>query len=169
MLETSRLKLVPLSHQQLLLYKNDYRGLTHDLAVKYQEPENDPSIAQDLSEAIGFWITNTQRYPEQYKWVTNWMIILKTDSVIIGGIGFAGVPDSEGKSMVGYGLDTRYHGHGFATEALKAILDWGFSNGLRTALADTPITHVGSQRVLIKNGFNEHGRDDTLIHWKCER
>jgi RimJ/RimL family protein N-acetyltransferase len=166
MLETSRLKLVPLTHEQITLYKNNQVALALQLGVQYQELQNDPMVEKDHAEAVDFWITNTKINAEQFEWYTNWQIILKSENVIIGGIGFAGKPDAEGKSMVGYGLDIRYHGKGYATEALQEILKWAYQNELKFAVADTPIDHIQSHRVLIKNGFEEVGEDVELIHWK---
>lgn len=170
MLETTRLKLVPLTHGQLLLYKNDPEALAHSLGIRYLERQNDPAVANDLQEAIEFWIAKTKQHPENFEWFTNWEIILNDENVSVGGIGFAGLPDVDGKSMTGYGLDMRYYGRGIATEALAAMIQWGFNNpSLQTILADTPLLHVASQRVLIKNNFVEGTRDELLIHWSLNR
>jgi ribosomal-protein-alanine N-acetyltransferase len=169
MLETTRLKLVPLTHEQLLLYKNDPKTLAENLKVNYIEREGDPKTAADLEEAIEFWLAKTQEHAEYFQWYTNWEIILKEGNVGIGGIGFAGVPDTEGKSMIGYGLDIRFHEKGYATEALHALLEWGFKNpALKIVIADSPLENIPSHKVLIKNGFSETGRDDKLIHWKMK-
>ena len=170
MLETSRLKLVPLTHAQLLLYKSNPEELANSLKVKYIERQHDPLTINDLEDAIEFWITNTLLHADHFEWFTNWEILLKHERLAIGGIGFAGVPDEEGKSIVGYGLDIRFHGHGYATEALAALLKWGFvRESLKTVIADTPLKNIPSQKVLIKNQFNEIGRDETLIHWSLNR
>lgn len=170
MLETTRLKLVPLTHGQMLLYKNDPEALARSLDIRYLERQNDPAVANDLQEAIELWISKTKQHPENFEWFTTWEIILKDENVSVGGIGFAGLPDIDGKSMTGYGLDMRYHGRGLATEALAAMIQWGFNNpDLHTILADTPLLHTASQRVLIKNNFVEHMRDEVLIHWSLNR
>jgi ribosomal-protein-alanine N-acetyltransferase len=167
MLETTRLKLVPLTHEQMLLYKNNPQGLAEDLGAKYEPRQNDPLVAQDLEEAIGFWIMNTDVYRSSFKWYTNWEIIVKNEHIAIGGIGFTGPPNEEGKSMVGYGLDIRYHGKGYATEALQAMVAWGFSHEpLKAITADTPLMNIPSHRVLEKNNFEEVNRDKSLIHWQ---
>jgi [ribosomal protein S5]-alanine N-acetyltransferase len=170
MLETTRLKLVPLTHAQLQLYKNDPPALAMDLGVKYEVRQNDPAVAKDLEEAIEFWLGKTQTYSQAYEWYTNWEILLKHEGLAIGGIGFAGLPDDDGKSMVGYGLDIRYHSQGYATEALQALVSWGFAHDtLKAIVADTPVGNIPSHRVLIKNKFNEYSRDQELIHWRLNR
>ncbi len=170
MLETTRLKLVPLTHAQLILYKNDPPALAENLGVTYEVRQNDPRVAKDLEEAIEFWLDKTQTYAHAFEWYTNWEILLKHEAVAIGGIGFAGLPDDEGKSMVGYGLDVRYHGKGYATEALQALVEWGFSHdALNVIIADTPVENIPSQRALIKNNFEAYSRDQDLIHWRLNR
>jgi [ribosomal protein S5]-alanine N-acetyltransferase len=170
MLETLRLKLVPLTHEQLLLFKNDPKALADNLNVKYVERQHDPKTAPDLEEAKEFWLKNTKEHSENFQWFTNWEIIVKDEQVAIGGIGFAGMPDESGKSMVGYGLDLRFHNRGYASEALQALLKWGFQNEhLKTAIADTPLLNFPSQRVLEKNGFQESHRNQELISWYLNR
>ena len=164
------MKLVPLTHEQLLLYKNNPAALAENLGVHYQGRQHDPATIDDLTEALEFWISHTATYPDRFEWFTNWEIILKEAQLAIGGIGFAGWPDESGKSMVGYGLDVRFHGKGYATEALRALIEWGFQHPtLETILADTPALHIASQNVLIKNGFVETHRDEKLIHWSRHR
>lgn len=170
MLETTRLKLVPLTHAQMLLYKNNPEALAKTLQVQPLERQNDPSVAVDLEDAIGFWTEQTKKHPEHFEWFTTWEIILKSENVAVGGIGFSGLPDEDGKSMTGYGLDIRYFGRGIATEALQAMIGWGFQHkDLKTIIADTPLHHIASQRVLIKNNFVEHSRDEMLVHWCLNR
>lgn len=170
MLFTQRLRLVPLAHNQLLLYKNNPKSLAENLGIKYLERKGDPSTAKDVEEAIEFWLKHTAGHPDQFEWFTNWEIILLEENIAVGGVGFAGLPDEEGKTMVGYGLDVRFHGKGIATEALSALVPWGFRNSaLQKIIAETPLQHIASQRVLQKNNFSETHRDGQLIHWSLIR
>jgi RimJ/RimL family protein N-acetyltransferase len=170
MLETTRLKLVPLTHEQTILYKNEPEALADSLNIRYFKRQNDPAMAEDLREAIEFWIQNTKKNRDQFEWFTTWEIILKAEQVAVGGIGFSGLPDEAGKSMTGYGIDMRYYGRGIATEALKAMIDWAFQNhSLKTIIADTPLQHTASHRVLLKNNFVKSSQDKELIHWSLSR
>ncbi len=170
MIITERLGLLPLEHEHLLLYKNNPAELAKRLNLNYEPSQNDPATEVDLKEAIEFWISNTATHRAHFEWFTNWQIISLEKNIVIGGIGFAGLPDVEGKTMVGYGLDVRYHGKGFASEALQALCKWGFSHPMLLAIvADTPAQHMASQKVLIKNGFSETSRNHELIHWQKMR
>lgn len=161
---------MPLTHEQMLLYKHDELALAESLGTHYLPRQNDPSVAGDLHEATEFWIVQTKKHRHAYEWYTTWEIILKDEQVAVGGIGFSGLPDESGKSMAGYGLDMRYYGRGIATEALAAMIQWGFKHPALTCIvADTPIVHAASHRVLQKNNFVEQSRDEALIHWILNR
>jgi ribosomal-protein-alanine N-acetyltransferase len=167
MIETNRLRLVPLSYEQLCLFKGNPEGLADNLGVDKIEPYDDPETAPHVEEAIQFWLENTKQHPLNFAWYTNWVIIHKDTSCVIGGIGFSGFPQEDGKTMAGYGLNTKYFGKGYASEALRALIAWGFRfPELKAIMADTPIQNIGSQRVLSNNGFTEISRDLELIHWE---
>lgn len=170
MIETPRLRLVPLSHEQLILFKDNPPALAKNLGIQKIEPYDDPETAPHVEEAIQFWLESTKQYPTDFAWYTNWVIILKERAHAIGGIGFSGIPGEEGKTMVGYGLNTTYFGKGYASEALCGLIQWGFTySDLKKIIADTPLQNTGSHRVLLKNGFIETGRDEELIHWELVR
>jgi RimJ/RimL family protein N-acetyltransferase len=76
----------------------------------------------------------------------------------VGGIGFAGLPDDEGATEIGYALDEKFRGKGIATEAVQVLSEWAFKDtGLQIIRAETPVDNVGSQRVLGKNNFQKTG------------
>lgn len=63
----------------------------------------------------------------------------------------------------------RYHGKGYATEALTALIAWAIGcPALKSIVADAPVLHSASHRVLIKNSFIETHRDETLTHWRLD-
>ena len=77
----------------------------------------------------------------------------------MGGIGFAGLPDDEGATEIGYALDEKFRGKGIATEAVQALSDWAFQDpDLHKLRAETPVDNVESQRVLEKNNFQKTGQ-----------
>ena len=56
-------------------------------------------------------------------------IIRRADGAVIGAAGFYGPPDDTGAVRVGYGLAESARGHGYATEALRALLRVGAPPG----------------------------------------
>ena len=101
-----------------------------------------------LSHAEEFIEKSRERVLKQESY--NFMIF--QDKKMIGGIGLS---EFNNKScQVGYWLGKKYWGNGFATEALKSILDFGFGQlNLEKIYAAYKIGNEGSIRVLAKCGF----------------
>lgn len=70
------------------------------------------------------------------------------DGRAIGGLGFHGPPGEDGAVTVGYGLVPSARGAGYATESLRALLEFAWSRGVTRARADTGVDNLASQRVL---------------------
>jgi [ribosomal protein S5]-alanine N-acetyltransferase len=150
-LHTPRLTLIPLSHQQLLVWHQSGRK---DLE-KILNLQPNPWKLELFYEQE----TQTAKFPSDYYWYTSWEIIHKDSSCSVGGIGFAGLPDDEGATEIGYALDEKFRGKGIATEAVQALSNWAFQDpGLHKLRAETPVDNVESQRVLEKNNFQKTGQ-----------
>ncbi|WP_423922830.1 GNAT family N-acetyltransferase [Frigoribacterium sp. 2-23] len=85
------------------------------------------------------------------------------DGLAVGGLGFFGRPDEEGRVEFGYGLVPSARGAGLATEAVTLALEHARRHGARTAVADTEVANAASRRVLEKSGLTETGRRGSLV------
>ena len=56
-----------------------------------------------------------------------YVLVRREDDRAVGGMGFHGVPDEEGKAEVGYDLAEAARGNGYATEALRALAKWALA------------------------------------------
>ena len=89
-----------------------------------------------------------------------WAMTLKNTQLLIGSIGI--VPDLKRENpqvrMMGYWLDEAYWGKGYMTEAVQAVLNYGF-NELQLSLitANCYPQNKRSQQVLERNGFIYEG------------
>jgi [ribosomal protein S5]-alanine N-acetyltransferase len=75
-------------------------------------------------------------------------------------------PDYRSASM-GYCLDDAAWGHGYATEAARALLHWAFDTlDLNRVQAETDTRNTASARVLEKLGFLREGtlREDCIVN-----
>ncbi|MFG3556880.1 GNAT family N-acetyltransferase [Micromonospora sp. NPDC047557] len=95
----------------------------------------------------------------------HYRITRTADGKAIGGIGFKGQPD-DGCAEVGYGLSPSARGHGYATEALAALLDVAAGHGLSRVVADTTADNVASQRTLERAGFRRVGTNGDLHRYE---
>jgi RimJ/RimL family protein N-acetyltransferase len=91
----------------------------------------------------------------------HYRITRTADGKAIGGIGFKGQPD-DGCVEVGYGLTPSARGHGYAAEALVALLNVAADHGLSRVVADTTVDNTASQRTLERAGFRQVGTNGDL-------
>jgi RimJ/RimL family protein N-acetyltransferase len=112
---------------------------------------------------------NTARIPHPYRmsdaetWIvgsaaeldTETYLITLANGSVIGGCGF---DLGDGAPEIGYWLGTRYWGKGYATEAVRALIDHAFTSLDHKALQScVRVTNPASRRVLEKCGFQWTG------------
>jgi RimJ/RimL family protein N-acetyltransferase len=83
-------------------------------------------------------------------------LVTDLDDTILGGCG-VGVLDGQGPEL-GYWLGVPFWGKGYATEAVRAVIDYAFTELDYAFLnAGARVTNPGSRRVLEKCGFQWTG------------
>lgn len=173
-IESSRLKLIPLTAEHLNLFDKPTE-LTKILDLNAYHLEQEPIYQQAFNDALtNFWLPQVALNPENYTWFTNWAIILKDKNIAIGGIGLSGLPDENGETETGYGIDLNNRGKGYASEALICLRDWTFENpNMKTLIAHTMIDGLASQKVLKNAHFELLGQvtteDGDVLKWKYDR
>ncbi|MEV0120711.1 GNAT family N-acetyltransferase [Streptomyces sp. NPDC050703] len=81
-------------------------------------------------------------------------LVRTADEVAIGGMGFHGPPDDEGRVEVGYDLAEAARGHGHATAALRALAAWALARpDVTSLLALVEPGNLPSRAVLTRVGF----------------
>ncbi len=92
-------------------------------------------------------------------------ITRRSDGRAVGGVGFKGQPDG-GCVEIGYGLAPSGRGHGYAAEAVIALLTLAVDHRLSRVIADTPLDNIASQRTLIRAGFRLVSTDVELHRYE---
>jgi len=90
-----------------------------------------------------------------------------SDGVFIGWCGLARWNPDHRSAALGYCLDDAAWGHGYATEAAHALLQWAFDTlDLNRVQAETDTRNAASARVLEKLGFVREGtlREDCVVN-----
>ena len=86
-------------------------------------------------------------------------IVHRESGGLIGNCGLRRKPENEWEADVGYELSPRYWGHGYATEAARAMVDFGFREvGLQRVSSWCIADNLASARVLERLGFRREGR-----------
>lgn len=100
------------------------------------------------------------------------VIVEKVSGLAVGTIGFCGPPDETGTVMIGFGLVEAVRGQGYATEALRGLVDYACAQpAVRTIIADSLQHNAAAHRVLEKAGFcRTHAAEDAYWYaMQCGR
>ena len=123
----------------------------------------DPEVMKHLGDGKPYNLAQTEHFLEwatEYQRGNNfcrWKVIEKASGKIIGSCGFAR-PRGTDEIELGYLFARKYWGCGFATEAARACLEYGFGQlNFREVIAMTDLENVASQKVLEKIGFVRRG------------
>jgi RimJ/RimL family protein N-acetyltransferase len=94
-----------------------------------------------------------------------WALEDKTSGAFLGELGFADLqreiePRLDGMAEIGWVLAPQHHGKGYATEAVRAIIEWGDAHlhtnrGTNRMVARIHPENVASRRVAEKFAFRE--------------
>ncbi|MFJ4834773.1 GNAT family N-acetyltransferase [Streptomyces sp. NPDC088747] len=92
------------------------------------------------------------------------VLVRTEDGRAVGGMGFHGNPDEEGRAEIGYDLAPAARGQGYATEALRALSERALArDDVKALFATVDRVNTPSQGVVLRAGFTrvseEHGED----------
>lgn len=165
----NRIDLRPLTAAELSLALENYAGLEQALGLNVTAA---PTLLDDeeMHYAMRVRYTKVLQDEQNYPWLTNWAVIHQEEQRIIGFLILKGRPDEQGEVIVGYILDERYWGQGYATEAVRQICGWIFSHPEAfRVIADTEKDNLASQRVLQHLGAEMYLETEDLLWWRIER
>lgn len=96
----------------------------------------------------------------------NYEIRRREDGHAIGGVGFHGPPDEDGKVTIGYGLVPTAQGNGYASEALRGLIEFARSHGVTCVEGDTTHENTASQHVMAAVGMLLIAEDEQLKYYR---
>lgn len=112
---------------------------------------------EELRTAYGEMLDGCKRDPENRIWYAPWKMALKDTREFVGDLCFKG-PVKNHAVEIGYGVQPGQEGHGYTTEALRAMTQWAFhQKDVVFVEAETAPDNKASQRVLEKCGFVPDG------------
>lgn len=95
-----------------------------------------------------------------------WVIVERDTNTVVGDAGFLGPPGEDGIVEVGYSVLPDRRRRGYATEAVRALLEWALAQpGVREVVAHCDPDNVGSIRVLEAVEFRRTGEADGQLAW----
>lgn len=154
--------LVPILETERLLLRGHHVEDFHECASMWA----DPDVVAQIS---GVPSTNEQSWSRLLRYAGHWRLLgfgywvveAKADGSFLGEVGLADYhrdtePDLKGKPEAGWVLKAQAHGHGYATEAVLAMLRWSDANLTHssTAAMFNP-AHAASINVARKVGYSD--------------
>ncbi len=141
---TARLDITPLAAEAIdALLAGDSARLHHLTGARFRDPAPPPYMA----DALPVVRERLRTHPSEAEW-WNWLIVERETGEAVGSVAFAGPVNAEGAVLVGYAMYAGHDGHGYATEAVKAMVAWAFAQpGVREVRALAPVWNTPALRV----------------------
>jgi [ribosomal protein S5]-alanine N-acetyltransferase len=160
----------PQLETERLLLREIVRDDVPALYALFSDPEvtryND--VETFTQEEDAHWVIDFLRERFDSQLGLRWAICFRSDpAVLIGTCGYNAWLRRNNCGEIGYDLMTRYWNQGITTEAVRAILRFGFEKmALNRVEADVTTGNEASARVLVKLGFMEEGLLRQRGYWK---
>lgn len=161
----SRIRLVPLTVEQIHLYLRDDFSFEDALALVRHPRVPDEYVKKKLSEQI---IPKIEANPNDILFHTLWVVIDTTINTAVAGIVFKGPPNEKGEVELGAGTFAGFMNRGYMTETTKVLCEWALKNGVKKLVADCSPENVASARTLEKSGFAVVTKTADNWHWEFQ-
>ncbi|HKG57649.1 MAG TPA: GNAT family N-acetyltransferase [Candidatus Limnocylindrales bacterium] len=123
------------------------------------------TVPGDLRERLGelflIRLDDIDRDASVQPWVARAIVLTDELGVrrLVGSVGFHGPPNDDGRVEIGYHVEPGFRRRGFATEAVRALLEWAWrEHRISRYRASVAPTNVASLAVVAGVGFHQTGR-----------
>ncbi|MFN3300028.1 MAG: GNAT family N-acetyltransferase [Sediminibacterium sp.] len=166
MINTKRLKIIPLTFNQPIKYAKCNNSLEKELNLN----PSSRIISDELKEALeNTIIPNVADKTKNYLFSTLWTAISIAENSMVGDLCIIGEPNELGEIEIGYGTYNEYQGRGYMTEIVGGIIEWAKTQALvKSIVASTSKSNFASFKVLEKNNFKKMSETPLLYNWKLE-
>ena len=157
-LRTERLELAPLTRDEIEALLAGDGGRLRDLTgASFPRPAAPPPyMADPLPEVLN----RLAARPEEAPW-WNWLMLERETGRAVGSVAFGGPPDETGAVLIGYAMYPQFEGHGYATEAVRALIEWAFHQpGVTVVRALAPVWNTPALRVAENVGMRPVAADE---------
>lgn len=170
MLNINFLPFLDLETDRLLLRRVNKNDVLEVFSLR-SNPETMKFIPRPLVENLDEALEHIQMIDDKIENAEgiNWAITLKDDPKLLGIIGHYRIKPEHYRAEIGYMLDPAHHGKGLITEAIKAVIAYGFDvMKLHSIEAIIDPDNIASATVLEKNGFvkEAHLRENEFYNGK---
>ena len=165
-LETERLILTWPTKEQVEQYYNDIINTNMFDTIIWEGPT-------DSNELQSYWNECSSIDPNDFKKALSFAIIEKKSKLNIGGCSLRPVDENPAIIDIGFALAPKYHGQGFATEAIKVLVNEAFhSREAVRVFGNVFVGNMASKNVFEKLDFKLEGTLRSVVkkrsHWLDE-
>ena len=152
-------------------YEDIYKSWTSDEKVCKYVTWNKHKSSDETKELVKYWVNE---YNSDYTY--RWLVVEKDNYNVIGIIDVINKNIQYMTCEVGYCYGSKYWGKGYATEALKAVIDYLHKEGFPVVYAEHFESNITSGKVMQKAGMiyeatlskrvinKEGNREDLLVY-----
>ena len=165
-INTSRLKLLELSHQLLQLCLFDIPEFEKQTNIRIANA----FFTDIVQRAIRMKVKKMRAADKsKHAWMTYWLIVIKDENVGAGMLGFKGYPNTEGSTEIGYGIAPSHQNKGYMSEAVQALIEWAFSHPFCKTITATEVYNPVSKRLLEKLGAIQTEDNEKFTSWEIRK
>jgi RimJ/RimL family protein N-acetyltransferase len=162
-IRTQRLLLVPLTFSQLQLCLTDLPALEGKLGLSISRDVLTKRVQRAIQMKLKR-MNNTEAV--HHTWQTYWLVVVRQDNFGAGLAGFKGIPNENGSTEIGYGIDPAYQNKGYMSEAVQALVNWAFEQPACNKVTANEVENPASRRLLEKLGARLLTQDDGSTSWE---
>lgn len=129
-------------------YKDIYSCWTSDYEVSKYVTWSPHKSAEDTKKLVNYWV-NDYNNDNSFRW----LVTTKDKNEIIGMIDAISINMQYMTVEVGYCYGSKYWGKGYATEALKKVIDYLHEVGFVVVYAQHFVSNIASGKVMKKAGM----------------
>ena len=158
LVQTDRLNLSPLELPAVeALVSGDAAALERATGALFPRPVAPPPY---MLETLPIVRERLRLHPGETSW-WNWLIVERDTRRAAGSVAFAGQPDANDSVLIGYAMYPEFEGHGYATEAVRAMIGWAFhQHGVKLVRALAPVWNTPALRVAESVGMHPVAADE---------
>jgi len=155
MIETERLKIIPLNYSRLKKFIACDNSLETEPGLKKAHRKIPGHLHNVIEKRILPVLKDKEIKNNLYN--INWLVMSKQENAIVASYVFKGLPKEEKEIEIGNGTDSAFLNKGYMTEAISCAVKWAKEqNDVDYIIAETDPENILSIRVLEKNGFLEY-------------
>lgn len=133
-------------------YNDIFNCWTSDYNVSKYVTWNPHKTKEETKKVTNYWVND---YDNDYSY--RWLVVLKNTNETIGMIDVVAKNLQYMTAEVGYCYGSKFWGNGYATEALKKVINYLHSEGFHVVYAQHFNSNTASGKVMKKAGMEYEG------------